>query len=484
MKNLDVRSGYEEAFMNLLSNPKYIDLSFYSFIIAKMEVSFNKLVPTAGAGFANNNYQLLINPDFFNNLPLEQRMGVLVHECLHVILKHIFRKGERNHQLFNVAADIALNQSIKKDMLPEGALYPDTFQFKANLTAEQYYELLKEEKKKQEQEKKEWQEQNQGNEPEECDNCGGTGKEPDDGENGDKEDQGAGGDQEGETGENGEQEGEGQGECSDQGDKPCSCCGGTGEKPGTGWPGPANGNPDLTQNKEITLDSHEAWDNITEEEEELASQMMEKMIENAIEKSRGNTPGNLEQIMDLWRRPPKISWKKVLKRFVSSKIGSRENTIKRRDRRQPNRLEVKGKKVSYDKPNIIVGIDTSGSMSDEEIVNGLIEINEVCKITHSTLQVVQIDTQINGVEEYDPKKKTFKRRGCGGTYMGAMAQYLYDNKVKYDALVMISDMYIEDVSSDKNWKRLKKPTLWLNTSGTEVEWAGIRGHTVMDIAKA
>ena len=461
------RSGYEEAFMNLLSNPKYADLSFYSFIIAKMQISINHSVPTAGAGFHNNNYQLIVNPDFFNPLPLEQRMGILVHETLHVILKHIFRKGERNHTLFNVAADIALNQSIKRSMLPEGALYPDTFKFDngnvwpSGKTSEQYYELLKEEKEKQQQEK---EDQGYGDDGD-CPDCDGTGQQSKD---------------EGGNAPGGSESPDDQ--SHPEGTKPCETCNGSGKEPG-GYK-PSNGNPDLTREEEITIDSHELWDNISDDDEELASQMMEKMIENAVEKSRGNTPGNMEEILNLWKRPAIISWKKVLKRFVSSKVGAKQGTIKRRDRRQPGRADLKGRKVSYDVANVIVGIDTSGSMSDEEILNGLVEINEVCKITHSTLEIVQIDTVIQGSEEFDPKKKTFKRRGCGGTYMGAMAEYLTDNKIKYDVLVMISDMYIEDVSTDENWQKVKRPTLWLNTSGTTVDWEGLRKHTIMDIAKA
>ena len=420
------RGPYEEAFMNMMSSPKYVKHSFWSFVIAKMQLSINKTVPTAGAGFFNNNYQLIINPDFFNPLPLEQRMGILIHECMHVTLKHIFRKGERDHKLYNVAADMALNQMIDRTWLPEGAIYPDLFKdakgnsWPENRTAEQYYELLKEEKDKQEQEK-----EDQGDEKEECDNCGGSGEQP-------KED-GEGGQEPGEKGEGGDQESE---EHADGGTEPCDCCNGTGNadgEPGNGFQ-PGNGNPNLTGQEEITIDSHDLWDAISAEDEELAGQMMEKILEGAMEKSRGNMPGNMEDLLKLWKRKAKISWKKVLKKYVSSKVGGKVGTIKRRDRRQPKRIEVKGKRTFYDTPEIIVGLDTSGSMSNEEIIDALVEINEVCKITKSNLQIVQIDTEIKGSEEYDPKKKDFKRKGCGGTYMGAMAEYIMKEKINYDVI--------------------------------------------------
>jgi len=447
------RGTYEEAFMNMMSSPKYVQQHFYAFVVSKMQVSINRTVPTAGAGFYDNNFQLVINPDFFNPLPLEQRIGILMHETLHIILKHLNRKGERDHKLFNVACDIALNQKIDRNMLPNGALYPDTFKdekgksWPEDETAEFYYELAKKEKEKQEQEKKEKEDQDsEGNE--DCDN-------PGDSEPGDEGD------------------GKGQGEGGEPGE------------PGQGGNGfkPENGNPNLTGEEEATLDSHDMWGEGTPEEEELAKEMMSKIIDQAIEKSRGNTPGNISDILELWKSKPKLSWKKILKRYISSKKGARQSTIKKRNRRI-RVIGIKGNKVSYDMPNVVVGIDTSGSMSDEEIQSGLIEIADICRKTNSSMQIAQIDTRITGLETFNEKSKAFKRKGYGGTYMGAMAQYLKEKKVNYDVLVMVSDMYIEDVSTDSNWGALKKPTIWLNTSGTEVAWKGSKGHVVYDIADA
>ena len=427
-KTLYDRTGFEDAFQNMMSSPKFVEKSFYSFVIAKMQVTIDKSVPTAGVGFQNNNFHLVINPDFFNPLPLKQRIGILVHEADHILLKHVFRKGTRDHRLFNIACDIALNQYIGKDWLPEGGMFPDSFKdekgkpWPSNLTAEAYYDLLKEEKDRQEDEKSEKEDQ------EKCDNPNGSG-----------------GDQEKEDSEGGEDSEDSEGE---------------GQEPGNGFK-PSNGNPNLTGSDEMTLDSHDMWDEMTEADEELAKEMMEKILEDAQEKSRGNLPGNIERILELWKRAPKLSWKKILKRYISSKKGDRVATIKRRNRRIRT-LGVRGKKTSFDTPEVVVGVDTSGSMSNEEIVNGLIEINQVCKLTGSNLKVIQIDTDIKSIEEYDVKKKEFKRNGYGGTYMGAIVEYIKKEKIKMDVLIMISDMEIENLTTDKNWLSFKKPVLWLS----------------------
>ena len=414
MNNLNRETTFEIPFSRLMSNPDYANASFYSFIIAKMAVKVTKDVPTAGVSWDERKYNLFINPDFFETLDIDEKIAVLIHEALHVMLKHNFRQGERDQKLFNTAADIALNQLIHKPAkLPEGAMLPETFDFKEGLTAEGYYELLKEEKDKQEQEKQE------------------------------------------------------------QEDK------------GEEWGGPSDGKPDLTGDEEMTIDSHEGWGQAGDPaEEELARATMEKMIKDAMDKSRGNLPSNISELLDLWTKKAKISWKRVLKKIVSSKKGSKVQTIKRRDRRQPQRKDIKGKKVFYDQPNVIVGVDVSGSMSDEEIFNGLSEIAEVCKVTHSNLQVVQIDTNIQGTEEFDPKQKTWTREGCGGTDMSEMARFLINKKIPHDVLIMISDMYIEDVGSHPDWLKMKTPVIWLNTSGTDVSWDGMKGHKVFNISDA
>ena len=436
------RALYEEAVINLLSNKKMAKLSFYGYILAKCSIVFDQKVPTLGVTFEETHYKLVIGKAF-NDWTLEERIAVLIHETKHILGGHIFRKGERDHQMFNIAADIAINQTIAN--LPEGAIFPKDFDFPENQVAEKYYELLIQEQKDQEKEKKEWEEDQDS-----CDNdC-------------------QGGDQEGE----GEpQEGESEGEGEGKGD-------------GSNWPGPSNGHPNITEieERQITIDDHSEWANVDSINEDLAKSVTENMIDDAIVKSRGNTPGDLEEILKLWRRKPKVSWKKELRNILASKTGKRVSTIKRRDRRFPRRADLRGNKRHTDKHEVVVGVDTSGSMSDQEILDGLVEIYEITKVNGSDLKVIQIDTDIKSIEEFGQKSKAFKRRGMGGTYMGNIVPFIKEQNLKPDVLIMISDLYIEDVSTDNNWQSFKTKTIWLSTSGEIPNWSKrTKGHKVIDI---
>lgn len=167
---------WDETIANMFSNPTYTNYLFYAHIIAQLKVQFDDtLRAPAAVNFQYNHYNLFINPlteipikpnkdgtyprddkgneiksvPGFLGLPLEQRLGVLMHECLHICNNHIGRAQDRDHQFFNYATDCAINQFINDMHLPEGCIYPSNLPVKAQyqpvpekLTAEQYYEML------------------------------------------------------------------------------------------------------------------------------------------------------------------------------------------------------------------------------------------------------------------------------------------------------------------------------------------------------
>ena len=52
----------------------------------------------------------------------DERTAVVKHEALHLLFKHLFRVeiGSRNMRLFNIAADLVVNQFVEPWPLPEG----------------------------------------------------------------------------------------------------------------------------------------------------------------------------------------------------------------------------------------------------------------------------------------------------------------------------------------------------------------------------
>ena len=98
----------------------------------------------------NNRGEILFNPEFLKKLSDEEVDFILMHEIMHVALRHLSRHdGERDWDRFNVACDIVINsilfQSLGKEITVDGEvpmhLSPDGREGR-EFTAEELYRLL------------------------------------------------------------------------------------------------------------------------------------------------------------------------------------------------------------------------------------------------------------------------------------------------------------------------------------------------------
>lgn len=87
-----------------------------------------------------------LNPKWFGSLSDQEACSALAHEALHYALQHDIRKGNRNPELYNKAADHVVN-NILMDYgfeLPAGVPVDRRYQ---NKTTEYVYKLMEEEQK-------------------------------------------------------------------------------------------------------------------------------------------------------------------------------------------------------------------------------------------------------------------------------------------------------------------------------------------------
>lgn len=81
---------------------------------------FTDKIPTAAVAFDKdgNCIAFMLNYEFWQKLTLNQKLFVICHECLHLILNHgkrgkrIFTKGEIERKKLNVAMDICVNEIL------------------------------------------------------------------------------------------------------------------------------------------------------------------------------------------------------------------------------------------------------------------------------------------------------------------------------------------------------------------------------------
>ena len=121
----DVNKIFSQSITNLVFKEP-----FYGHILQSITRKFTDTIPTAAVALNNQHVELLINEKYFvKKLNDSERIAVLKHEVLHLVLKHLFRnKNYQNKRLlYNIAADLVVNQYIGEWELPVNAITLNSF---------------------------------------------------------------------------------------------------------------------------------------------------------------------------------------------------------------------------------------------------------------------------------------------------------------------------------------------------------------------
>lgn len=114
------------------------DTMFFSTLCSTLETSFTSKISTA----CTNGVKLLINPDFFTKLPLDEQVFLLAHETMHVAYMHVLRGAHLDPKIYNMAADYVINLELVERgfKMPKGGLLDHKYQGMS--TDEVYKDLI------------------------------------------------------------------------------------------------------------------------------------------------------------------------------------------------------------------------------------------------------------------------------------------------------------------------------------------------------
>jgi predicted metal-dependent peptidase len=348
---------------------------FYGIFLIMLNKQWSKKVPTAGVGLNGINYHLYINEEFWNKLSMQHKVGLLKHELLHIGFFHLTNfDSMSNHLLANIAKDLEINQYIDKDYLPEGGMTLDLFP-ELNLKPKQGSNYYYEQLSK------------AANNPGTCPNL-------------DKINQAQG-----------------------------------------------EGNTTVTvtvkdEDEDVQLPDHSTWSEI-EELGEAGQKLVNKQVEHIlkeiadqVEKSRGTIPGEFVSILEKINHvePPKFDWKGYLRRFVG---GSTETYTKKTRRKHNKRYdENPGLKIKYQK-HVLVAIDTSGSVSNNELREFMGEMYHIKK-TGGEVTILQADTAVRNISKLKIGHD-LKLHGRGGTDFQPAIDYFNENINNYSCMIYFTD---------------------------------------------
>jgi predicted metal-dependent peptidase len=176
---------------------------------------------------------------------------------------------------------------------------------------------------------------------------------------------------------------------------------------------------------------------------------------------------------------PKIDWRDALRDFVSSATkGKDEYTWRKFNRRVlPNDLylpTVEDETIG----EIVVAIDTSGSIGEKELNEFASELVSICEtVSPEAVRVLWWDTKVHGEQlfkdNYENIGSMLKPLGGGGTRVSCVSEYINKKKVNAECVLVFTDGYLE---SDVQWQ-ITAPTLWMVTENAN--WNPPTGKKVM-----
>jgi len=187
-------------------------------------------------------------------------------------------------------------------------------------------------------------------------------------------------------------------------------------------------------------------------------------------KALGKLPGSIQCILDEIVSD-KTPWHEILQRFMTSKI--KEGCSWQR----PNRrfmgvgLYLPGADYRPRLGHVVIGIDTSGSICQQELnefaghVNGILDLCGPEKVT-----VVYCDFEVNHVDEYTPEDLPINLSSPGGgrTSFKPVFDYIDTHFLEPEIVVYLTDGY-----GDQDCFTSHHETVWVTTEREEFSWGDV-----------
>jgi len=380
---------------------------FYGHLLSGVVRRIDEKVGTAAVSLTPHGLHLIVNPEFFmKELKKDERVAVIKHEALHLLFRHLYRpliqKGDA--KLFNIAADLVVNQHVAPWPLPEMAVTLRTFpdmDLEANQTLEWYYEKLKSLNDAMQSGKK-------TGSPQSAEALERVMGEP------------------------------------QQGDHSFWFAGG-GEGFGEAGPDGQGGGAELTEGLRRAMES------------DLERHLM-RARDHSASKGWGNLPAEIRTELDAiaQRRKPQVDWKRTLRLFASS--GYRTEVVATQRRMSKRFGTFPGIRIRR-KQRLAVVIDTSGSIGDEELEVFFREIHGIWK-NDAEVMVVECDADVQRAYDYKGKTPKAVEGGGGTSFDPALAWVSNPRNGAFDACI-----YLTDGCAGEPEVRPRCPMLWVITAG-------------------
>lgn len=209
------------------------------------------------------------------------------------------------------------------------------------------------------------------------------------------------------------------------------------------------------------VDEHN-FDELTDEEKAAAGAEIDQAIrQGALMASK---MGGEESRLIGELTAPKIDWREQLREFMSAvSQGHDDSTWRRPNRRWLGEDLYMPSSISESMGSLVVGIDTSGSVSGPMVSAFLSEVVGICQnVMPEVLHLIECDATIQSHKVFDQGSldqlgAITELHGGGGTNMRVIFRYISQQNIKPEAIIILTDGMTP-------WPgELSCPTLWAIT---------------------
>ena len=210
------------------------------------------------------------------------------------------------------------------------------------------------------------------------------------------------------------------------------------------------------------FDKHD-WDGASEmdaeEIRELAREIDEAVRQGALVAGKMGSGGDLglEELLQ-----PQVNWREALREFIQTTCaGSDYSTYSKPNRRYLSSGIYMPSGISEQVGELVLAIDTSGSIGKKELAAFLSEVKEICDTVHPDgIRLLYWDTKVCRDEKYDTHDldnivNSTKPEGGGGTDVECVTDYIRDNNINAQAAIVLTDGHLYG-----GWGQWSMPVLW------------------------
>jgi len=176
-------------------------------------------------------------------------------------------------------------------------------------------------------------------------------------------------------------------------------------------------------------------------------------------KMAGKLPGSLARYVDELLEPV-VDWREALRQFID-RTARNDYTWKRPNPRYFSRGLILPSLYNQEMPPLVVAVDTSGSITKDDLQQFASEIDDILNQYPTTVTVVYCDTKVQHVEEFTAETRPIRldAKGGGGTRFSPVWEWIEENAEETPcAVVYLSDLQCSDYGNEP-----EMPVLWVNT---------------------